>query len=184
MNENFKKGLEYVYVNEGFRSDDKFDAGGSTYRGVSVLFLRAEGIDVNRDGRINSKDIDYLQKNPELIEKIYFDHFYKKCKADRISHYGVATALFDSSVLFGTGRGQRMLQKAINEQLEDKISEDGVIGSITLSKLELCDPNKIIESICWQRVFKHVARVDKKKSQTKFLLGWTRRAKRLLELCD
>lgn len=112
--------LEGGYVN------DIADAGGPTNMGVTLGTWEQLGHDITGDGVIDEEDIKALTPDDfEIILKIgYWDHW----RADQIINQSVAEILVDwvwASGVWGIKIPQRIFG----------VTEDGVVGTITITKL-------------------------------------------------
>ena len=160
MEANFFKSLEMVLHHEGGFVDHKDDPGGATNKGIThktyADFL----------GR-PLEDVNELKNIPEdHIQLIYKKDYWDKVKGDQLPS-GLDFCVFDWAVNSGPGRAAKALQKAV------MISQDGVIGPMTLEAVKEYDPAELIESITGYReeFYRNLSTFET------FGKGWLRRTK-------
>ncbi len=169
----FQESLKVVFGHEGGLSNNKFDKGGVTKYGISLRFLKDEGIDIDEDGDIDKDDILWLSK--EQAEQLYYNFFYLRVKADKIKSRKVATHLFDIAVNSGVTRAGILIQKTLRN-IGKQIKIDGVIGNITLGILNNADSNLVNKNLVDVRLDFYNQIVADDPSQVIFLNGWRNRA--------
>jgi len=108
------------------------DPGGATNYGVSLRWLKDEGIDTNGDGRIDVADIRAL--TPELAARLFKKHFWDTLKLDTLPSF-VGIVAYDAAVNTGRGQAIRFLQRACNSFGGDRLPDDGVLGPKTLARV-------------------------------------------------
>jgi len=160
MEANFFKSLEMVLHHEGGFVDHKDDPGGATNKGIThktyADFL----------GR-PLEDVNELKNIPEdHIQLIYKKGYWDKIKGDELPS-GLDFCVFDWAVNSGPGRAAKALQKAV------MVSQDGVIGPMTLEAVKEYDPAELIESITGYReeFYRNLSTFET------FGKGWLRRTK-------
>jgi lysozyme family protein len=168
-NELFLKALEHTLAFEGLYSNDSDDAGGETYRGITVAVARANGY------HLPMKDMD-----TETVQRIYRKLYWDAPKFAKVGVYmpELSCYLFDIGVNCGPATASKMLQTAINMLGERKIEVDGDIGERTLDALWLVPAprrlaiRQLVGLLHGQR---YLDIVKKKPTQAKFLAGWLKR---------
>jgi len=160
MEANFFKSLEMVLHHEGGFVDHKDDPGGATNKGIThktyADFL----------GR-PLEDVNELKNIPEdHIQLIYKKGYWDKIKGDELPS-GLDFCVFDWAVNSGPGRAAKALQKAV------MVSQDGVIGPMTLEAVKEYDSAVLIESITGYReeFYRNLSTFET------FGKGWLRRTK-------
>jgi len=166
MTEQDKKLLAFtfMYDHEGGTSYDVNDRGGLTRFGIC---------------KKQYPDVDIANLTKELADQIYTRDYWLKNKC-HLMPAPIAIVVFDSSVNCGVGSGATWLQKAINSQ-GDNIKVDGVIGPMTLAKLDSCNPHNIAGKIIAYRLRRYSKLISRDPSQRGFITSWINRAADLLE---
>lgn len=110
------------------------DPGGATYNGVSLRFLKQEGIDINGDGKIDIADILALYRNGDQarVDEIFYKAFWREPDLDRLASLPVQVVLYDTAVNTGRTRSALILQKALNFISGGNLRLDGLIGPKTI----------------------------------------------------
>lgn len=165
------------------------DPGGVTYNGVSLRFIKDAGIDINGDGHINAKDIEYLYKNnrQDLVDEIFYKAFWRDQKLDQFRYLPLQTVLYDTYVNTGPKQTARILQRACNHLSPvgfSKLQVDGIVGPLTLTRaLDLSkndNGQKLATAFLDRRMDFHNELVDKSpypdgRNYRPFAAGWRNR---------
>ena len=176
----FYKAINYVLENEGGLSDHPADPGGTTKYGISLRFLKSEGIDLNKDSTIDVKDIYYL----DLLtaKEIYKKYFWDPNKYGSIEDQGLATKVFDLAVNMGSKNANRILQRSINTTGKFDIQTDGVIGSKTINAANGCAATFIQDVMRVEAGLYYNQLIVNKPSLSVFRNGWMNRANKMYEV--
>lgn len=105
------------------------DPGGATNFGVSLRWLKDEGIDINGDGKIDINDIHTL--TPDKATELFKNEFWNRLKCDQLPKL-VATVTYDAAINVGRGQAIKFLQRACNKVKENSLVVDGLIGPNTI----------------------------------------------------
>ncbi len=174
--------LTLILKYEGGYVNDPLDKGGETNRGITIGALneaKKQGI-VPPD--ITIKDLTH---DLESVRKIYDINYYKKSKANLMSH-PLAFAHFDASVNHGIGWSSKFLQRTLNK-FGANLVDDGIIGPKTLAALNDIMLNvyiyKIIDEYCNIRKSFYDSIIANNPSQKKFYNGWMNRLASVREYC-
>jgi lysozyme family protein len=154
--ETFNEIIETVLTHEGGYVNDPTDLGGETKYGITKKFYP-------------SVDIKNLTK--EQAKKIYHQDYWKPAKCDEVPLH-LRHIYFDMCVNFGRRGAVKVLQRAANSTIKDKLEVDGGIGSKTLSAIQKLS----IDRVRAYRVLRFANLVIKKPEQERFWVGWYRRA--------
>ena len=171
----FDSAFAYLLDNEGILyANNPLDSGGPTKFGIT---LKAYSHFV---GRLVSED---EMKN--LVEseagKFYEEVYWKPLSCDAIAHPGIATAMFDTGVLYGIYNSIEFAQKALNCS-GIAIKSDGLMGQKTVDALNVVEPEKFIVYF-YQFVVRRIDDVIRKNPKNEaFKKGWIARAEKLLSL--
>ena len=120
----FTAALAMVLAFEGGWSDDPFDPGGPTNRGITLAtFARVHGIEITASNR--ARLIADLRVIPDtLVAHIYRERYWRPAHCPELPA-ALAFFHFDVAVNMGVGTAIRMLQDALDVEI------DGEIGPIT-----------------------------------------------------
>lgn len=175
MTSDFQEAVHITLKNEGGFSDNREDHGGVTKYGISFRFLIDNGIDINKDGLINGKDIQDLTLDEAI--SIYKTQFWDKFNMGLIQNQKVADKVFDLSVNIGSYEAIKLLQESINEHLFlFGIKEDGILGPKTLQFLNGIDSNLVLGTYKDLACSFYEDLVKKNPTQKIFLKDWLERA--------
>ena len=159
---------EKLFKWEGGFVDDPLDHGSATNMGVTIATWRRVGYDKDGDGDIDTDDIRLLTRADAtlVLKKYYWDRW----RADEINNQPVADMLVDwvwASGKWGIVIPQRLL----------KVPDDGMVGPVTIAKVNSSDPRVLLYRIYRARVLFINDIIQKDPSQSKFLNGWMNRLK-------
>ena len=121
----FERALRHVLEMEGGFSDDMYDPGGPTNRGITLaVFAKWQGVTLDAANR--ARLIDDLKRIPDAtVAAIYDKRYWLPARCDGLPG-PIALMHFDASVNHGVGGASRMLQQALG------VGVDGEIGPETL----------------------------------------------------
>tara|TARA_Y100001938_G_C8098446_1_gene439810 strand:+ start:1622 stop:2149 length:528 start_codon:yes stop_codon:yes gene_type:complete len=132
MKDNFHKSLDIVLEHEGGYVDHPKDPGGRTNMGITQkVYEKYLGRDVTEEEMKNMSIND--------VRVIYRENYWDKVQGDSLP-MGVDFSTFDWAVNSGVSRSSKAIQQIV------KVTEDGVIGPVTIKKILEHDPNDIIMS--------------------------------------
>lgn len=169
---NFDTAMAFVSEHEGGFVDDPTDKGGATRYGISLRFLQLAQEDVNGDGHVDRADIVDLSLSQ--AHEIYRRHFWLHYRLDEIEHPFIAAKIMD---LFVNMRGvvaAKVVQKCL-----PGLAPDGILGSRSLSAVNAhTSPARLygVLSVNQGDVYRRIVKADY--TQSKYLKGWLRRARR------
>ena len=126
-----ERALEVIRMHEGGYVDHPADPGGPTKFGISLRFLRAQGIDlgdVDGDGDVDAADVRSLSW--DMAADIYRREFWDRYSYDRLPA-PVSVKVMDLAVNVGPSQAHRLLQRALRATGKD-VTEDGVLGPQTM----------------------------------------------------
>lgn len=160
--------IDTLLLHEGTKFvDNIYDRGGATKMGVTLATWVSLGYDIDKDGDIDVHDLKKITK--EDVKKIAKRNYWDKIKGDQINSQSVAEFLFDWAYNSGTTRAAKKLQEALG------VTQDGIIGNQTLTKLNNSNPKEVFDKLKKLRdsFYRAIARADA--SQKVFLKGWLAR---------
>lgn len=141
--------------------DVQGDNGGLTYAGIA----RKPNPDWPGWAFIDRKEPPPTQ----MVRDFYKAHFWDGIRGDQISDQRIASCIFNFYV--NTGRPAKTIA-----QLVVGATPDGVIGDITVGKLNAVDVDKFIMAYTIGKIARYAEICNRNKDQAKFLLGWLNRA--------
>lgn len=165
----FEKAHEFTSRWEGGYIEHANDPGGATKYGISLRFLKSQGLDIgdiDGDGDIDADDIKAL--SPEAAAAIMKREFWDKLGLEDIKPL-CAMAVYDTAVNMGPSYARKMAQKALG------VTADGVWGQVTKAALRVCDDKKTAIAMCHIRRARYHELVKKNAKLSEFLRGWLRR---------
>ncbi len=119
---------EEIVAREGGYVNDPDDPGGATKYGVTIHTMRRLGLDLDRDGDVDARDVRLLPR--ERAVEIFVDHYLIKPRIDRLP-VPLQPSVFDMYVNAG-GNAVKILQRLLPE-FGEKVVVDGAIGPQTLA---------------------------------------------------
>lgn len=117
-----------IVAREGGFVNDPDDPGGATRFGVTLKTLRALGLDLSGDGRIDADDLKAL--TPEKASEIYVEHYFRRPGIAQLPEV-LHPSVFDMYVNAGA-HAVRILQRLLNE-MGYRLAVDGTIGPKTVA---------------------------------------------------
>ncbi len=117
-----------IVAREGGYVNDPDDPGGATKYGVTLKTLRALGLDLSGDGRIEADDLKAL--TPEKAAEIYVEHYFHRPGIAQLPEV-LQPSVFDMYVNAGA-HAVRILQRLLIE-MGHGLSVDGTIGPRTIA---------------------------------------------------
>lgn len=172
--ERFESAVSIVLKHEGGFVNDKDDVGGATNYGISLRFLKAAGIDIDLDGRVNLNDIKKITVNnaKDILKKYWWDKYYY----NKINDIEIATKVFDLAVNMGPISAHKILQKALNLVNKSRLRVDGILGKITLDSINKSENNhNLFEAIILESELFYHYLVNKNPALKTYLNGWLNR---------
>jgi lysozyme family protein len=121
-----------IVAREGGYVNDPDDPGGATNYGVTIHTMRRLGLDVDRDGVVDTVDVRKLSRTQ--AEEIFVKHYFQN---PRIVHLPVElqASVFDMYVNAGAN-AVKILQRLLRD-MGHAVVVDGIIGTKTAGAAEL-----------------------------------------------
>ena len=175
MTDCFNKAVAVILAHEGGFSNHGADPGGATNYGISLRWLKSQGLygDLDDDGDVDIDDI--LAVDLCHATRIYREKFWQKNHYDRVIDCGVATKVFDMSVNMGPQQAHKLLQRALNG-LGERLHVDGVIGPITLTAANTSDPDGLLDALRDEQRRFYLSLIKHRPALAVFQKGWLKRA--------
>ena len=170
----FNLALLKVLSHEGGYVNDPDDLGGETYKGIS---RNAHGswsgwqiIDKSKKDKSFPVNIVNDVNLQQLVEKFYFELFWKPLKADQIQNQTSAESVFDFAVNSGLSTSVRLVQSIAGTKI------DGIIGEQTLNKINSIDFGYFQAALTVAKIEYYMNIIRRRPTSKKFLLGWISRS--------
>lgn len=163
----FLQAMEILMNNEGGFKLHKIegDTGGITYAGITRK---------NYSNWVGWKYLDNEDNfNPYLLEAVYDfyeEEYWNKIKANLYNNFSIKNLIFNFSVNVGIGRAIKLMQRVL------KITQDGIIGPITIETLNKMDSEIFKLKYTIEKISYYTKICNNKSNQKKFLLGWINRS--------
>ena len=117
---------EDIVAREGGFVNDPSDPGGPTNFGVTIHTMRRLGLDLDRDGDVDIRDVRALTR-PHAVE-VFIEHYFTRPGIDRLPP-ALHASVFDMYVNAG-GNAVKILQRLLRQMGFD-LAVDGAIGPKT-----------------------------------------------------
>lgn len=167
----FESAIQTVLAHEGYYSYNKKDSGGPTKYGISLRYLKLEGIDIDQDGDVDIQDVKKLSISDARL--IYKRNWWDKYGYDRIESELVATKVFDLSVNMGSKMAHKIIQRSVCVLSKDPdfLEIDGILGRQTIAAV-----NKAPGGFLLIAIRAEAGAFYRSLKQDTFIKGWLRRA--------
>ena len=137
------------------------DNGGQTYAGIARKPNPTWG---------GWQYIDRKETPPsQLVRDFYKTTFWDDIKGDKINNQSVAACIFNFYV--NTVKPAKTIA-----QLVVGATPDGVMGDVTIAKINAVEPEKFIMAYTIGKIARYAEICNRNRDQSKFLLGWINRA--------
>ncbi|MDB6181575.1 holin-associated N-acetylmuramidase [Paracoccus fistulariae] len=119
---------QQIVAREGGFVNDPDDPGGATKYGVTIGTMRSLGMDLNRDGRIDNRDVRALSRSQ--AQDIFVEHYFRRPGLAELPET-LQASVFDMYVNAGAN-AVKILQKLIS-RMGFAARADGVVGPKTIA---------------------------------------------------
>ncbi|WP_224825614.1 holin-associated N-acetylmuramidase [Cognatishimia sp. MH4019] len=120
-----------IIVREGGYVNDPDDPGGATNFGVTIHTMRRLGMDLDRDGDVDARDVRALTKDQAV--DIFIRHYFEQPRI-RLLPPAMHSTVFDMYVNAGSN-AVKILQRLMAE-FQEPVIVDGVLGPQTAGAVE------------------------------------------------
>ena len=117
-----------IVAREGGYVNDPDDPGGATNFGVTIGTMKALGLDLNKDGRIDAQDVKALTR--AQAQQIFVEHYFRRPRLSELPD-AVQASVFDMYVNAG-GNAVKILQRLV-ARMGFAATADGVMGPQTIA---------------------------------------------------
>ena len=115
-----------IVAREGGYVNDRDDPGGPTKHGVTLGTMRRLGLDLDRDGDVDLRDVKRV--TPSIARQVFLRHYFHGPGLAGLPE-ALQAPVFDMYVHSGS-RAVRLLQQLLREMGED-VAVDGACGPLT-----------------------------------------------------
>jgi lysozyme family protein len=158
---------------EGGYVNDPQDPGGETYKGVArKMNSKWDGwtlIDLAKKENNFPANLDRNAQLQDKIKDFYEINYWDKIRCDEIKDQGIAESIFDFAVNGGTVASAKLAQLTVG------VESDGVIGNVTLEKINACDPRTFLALFALHKIARYMHICEKRPDSKKFFFGWVKR---------
>lgn len=116
-----------IVAREGGYVNDPDDPGGATNFGVTIHTMRRLGLDLDRDGDVDVRDVRALTRDDAI--EIFVNHYYHEPRIDELPH-AFQASVFDMYV--NAGRNAVKILQRLLRDMGWSVSVDGAIGPLTI----------------------------------------------------
>jgi len=186
----FEKAFYKTLGHEGGYVNDKDDAGGETYMGVSRVYNPTwSGWDMIDDLKRKPGFPRILDDNDELqnaVQEFYELKYWDVNRLDEVTSQALAEEMFDTGVNMGVARAATFLQEALNylnrnEVMYKDLVTDGKVGAMTLKALQMIidkkDEEILLKIMNVLQGMHYINYMKKSPTQEKYARGWFKRVK-------
>lgn len=140
------------------------DRGGMTYAGIA----RNPNPDWPGWALVDRKE--FGGSLTPMVREFYRQRFWNVVRGDEIASQAIAETIFNFAVNTGPALAIKLAQVIAGA------TPDGNLGAKTLELLNQCTPEKFVPSYALAKIQRYVDICMRNREQSKFLLGWVRRA--------
>jgi len=172
----FDAAIRYLLDHEGGYVDDPHDPGGATNYGISLRYLKGQGLavgDFDDDGDIDIDDIRAMSKTD--AEKIYRDQWWDKYQYGKLHDQRIATKVLDLAVNMGAHQAHKLLQRAVRS-CGSPVAEDGILGEKTFFAVNGTDGACLLTALRSEAAGYYRTLVTEHGDFERFITGWLNRA--------
>ena len=174
-----------IVAREGGYVNDPDDPGGATKYGVTIGTMKRLGLDLNRDGRVDTADVKALTR--AQAAGIFKEHYFRRPGIEKLPAPLHAT-VFDMYVNAGANAVQ-ILQRLVT-RMGFPTSDDGLIGPRTIAAVQAAAaaaPRHITDAYGIERRNYYYAIADARPASRKYARrkdggkgGWITRAEEFI----
>jgi lysozyme family protein len=158
---------------EGGYVNDPQDPGGETYKGIARKSnSKWEGwvtIDMLKREKSFPANLDAHAELQERIRQFYEINYWDKVRGDEILNQDVAESIFDFAVNAGPVASAKIAQICVGAE------PDGVIGPVTVEKINQDDPRAFLSLFALNKIARYLSICEKRPESRKYFYGWVKR---------
>ncbi|MEP2029929.1 MAG: holin-associated N-acetylmuramidase [Paracoccaceae bacterium] len=170
---------------EGGYVNDPDDPGGATNFGVTIHTMRRLGLDLNRDGKVNTIDVRALSRDQAV--DIFVEHYFERPRIAELPK-GLHPSVFDMYVNAG-GNAVKILQRLLRE-MGFRVDVDGALGPQTIDATQKANKqgaNELADAYGIARRNYYFRIADRREASRKYARtrkggkgGWIKRAEEFI----
>ena len=171
----FESAIPTILRHEGGFNNDPVDAGGATNYGVSLRWLKAQGLleDLEQEDRTQDEIQVIKQMTQEQAAALYKAYWWNPYNYGAIDSQLVATKIFDTAVNLGAPRAHRIVQVALGFTQDQR---DGILGIKSMAEINAAGAAPLVVQIQNLQAAFYRQLVVANPARAKFLSGWLSRA--------
>jgi lysozyme family protein len=171
----FESAIPTILRHEGGFNNDPQDAGGATNFGVSLRWLKAQGLleDLEQQDRTQDEIAVVKQMTQDQAAALYKAYWWNPYNYGAIDSQLVATKIFDTAVNLGAPRAHRIVQACLGFPQEQR---DGILGPKTMAEINAAGAAPLVVQIQNMQAAFYRQLVAVNPARQKFLQGWLNRA--------
>ena len=171
----FEDAIPTILRHEGGFNNDPQDAGGATNFGVSLRWLKAQGLleDLEQEDRTQDEIVVIKSMTQEQAAALYKSYWWNPYNYGAIDSQLVATKIFDTAVNLGAPRAHRIVQVALGFTQDQR---DGILGVKSMAEINAAGAAPLVVQIQNLQAAFYRQLVAANPARQKFLQGWLNRA--------
>ena len=171
----FEDAIPTILRHEGGFNNDPVDTGGATNYGVSLRWLKAQGLLEDLEQQDRTQDEIQVVKDMTIdqAKALYRSYWWNPYNYSAIDSQLVATKIFDCAVNMGAPRAHRIVQVALGFTPDQR---DGILGVKSMSEINAAGAAPLVVQIQNLQAAFYRQLVAANPARAKFLSGWLSRA--------
>jgi len=176
----FELAITTVLRHEGGYTDSSNDPGEATNFGVSLRWLRSQGLLTEleqEEGDLHQTDVQAIKNMTQAeAEGFYRVQWWDRYGYEKLDCQEVATKIFDTAVNVGPVRAHKIAQQAVNTLGSPPVLCDGLMGAQTISALNSSPTGLLLPRMRVLLAAYYEKLVSDNPKLAGFLPGWENRA--------
>lgn len=171
----FYRAIDVVLRHEGGWVDDPDDPGGETNFGISMKFIREQGLRADDLGLADFSPGALKKLTVEKAKHLYEHFFWNPLALEWVNDQTIATKIFDCAVNCGAKRASMLAQQAAIV-CGQWVVVDGVLGPKSFGAINACGRAAYLGAYAEEMAGYYRALVERRPALRKFLRNWLSRA--------
>ena len=169
----FNAAFEMTMKAEGGYVNDPDDPGGETYKGIArsrnPKWNGWTTIDLLKKEANFPKNLDNNAVVQQKVKDLYEANYWDKICGDDITDQDIAESIFDFAVNAGPRTSAKLAQITVQAE------PDGVLGPVTLEKINTDDKRAFLAVFALAKIGRYVNICEKRNASRKYFFGWVKR---------